>query len=762
MIPASNHTSELRATSWIALGMLTMVCACAGPQSTPDPPAFKDGDIAPETLIAVVGETARIQTFTADSDVVVDLEVMVARGVDTGDEPLFVEVRNLSLNRRYGHGKISAFEKEPFVPTWRSVEWVERPVLERDQSYTLVFTTDAQDPDWRLAVGLGTYQYGEFSHFKKITGYGGFSRVNKIDFDAGFRIRFADTVTQSELATLDEPLTPYPLKRLLERGDSWGERYYFPIDGYVRNSTSALPRREKRLLPHCVGSRCFDHTSTLLGTPEERAERARRATRSSGEAPVESLSFETGALGVSCRDVCRGHGFIECSGTRNLPSCDSVVSASPKRDDATCLCGREVLPREISDDARVVEKRVHTFFELDDRDRPQLKSGRVAGGLTCAQTCEVLGPESCEGHKDCPREVTPNFSKCPPCMNLTMSEQAEAFSDLSTPVGDKLVTTYGGELRVIDLERNASQAYPLEPGIDLDMKVYAVGRFAVWSRAKSSRYVGRHRYAEGESARFVALDTQSGDVHSVSIDVREPALLCRAAAHKRSLEGRGSLAIFCFEEAATSIYPITGARRLKAPQTSDKKVQSWDGRTAVVSSSMGRLGVWSVGNSEWSIKRPRDRVENVILSSRSVEKLKVLFANTPDHPNIIEGHYYGHDSPVVWRFDPAKEVLEGWGLPRSKDVTISEDLIRVGSYVLDIEDDVFKHVPASILHAVGPFGFIEASQCPEQLRCRGLETPLDDFAVLNLNVDDYETTHAREISEINPDDFIGPNTFYSQ
>lgn len=125
-------------------------------------------------------------------------------------------------------------------------------------------------------------------------------------------------------------------------------------------------------------------------------------------------------------------------------------------------------------------------------------------------------------------------------------------------------------------------------------------------------------------------------------------------------------------------------------------------------------------------------------------------ASDPDNSNIVDGYYYGVSGVSIWRFDAANAVFEGAEFPgiRGRGSTISRDLIRFGSYVFDRQSDVFKHVSATILHDVGPYGFVEASQCPEQLPCRTLKAPLDHFAVLDLKVADYETPHTREFSWI--------------
>lgn len=189
---------------------------------------------------------------------------------------------------------ITAFEAEPFVPNWRSVEWTERPVLERDESYALVFSTDAHDPEWQLALARGTYPYGQFPY----------PGVANRDLDVGFRIQFSDAATQSLLASSEEPLKPDPLNRLLEPDESWGERFYLPFDARPSSPRIGSTKKDRRRLPRCLTTRCLDVTSNLWGDPKERADRARRATRSCGEAPVESLYFEQGALGVSCRGAC--------------------------------------------------------------------------------------------------------------------------------------------------------------------------------------------------------------------------------------------------------------------------------------------------------------------------------------------------------------------------------------------------------------------------------------------------------------------------
>lgn len=736
----------------LALALLALICACAGPQSVAELPAFEDGAVHPEALIAVAEDTARIQTFVADSERVVDLQLMVARGVDVGDEPLLVEVRNLSLDRRYGHGEISAFEARPFVPTWRSVEWKERPVVEAGESYALVFMTDAYNPDWLHAVAQDTYSGGAFSYSHE---HG--------DLDVGFRIQYAEAVTQSKFANVEEPLRTYHFERLLRFGKSWGERYYRPLDG----------RTSKRLLPECDGNRCVNPNAVASDPPEERAKRAAAATRSCGDAPVESLYFERGVLGVSCGDVCKGHGFAECVGTYPFvdvcdrdtykdtaiaTTCDSLVSSAQYRDRKACLCSHEPLPHEISDDPEVVEKRVHKNFALDDRDRPVLKPGRVATGLTCAQTCEVLGPESCDGQTFCSREITPEFSRCPPCKDLVTLSEADKFRRASVRVGDRLVTTYGGQVSVVDPDKGRVRNYPLESDLDLaDRAVDAVGRFAVWSNVQKTRY----RYSEGEKAHFIALDTRNGKFHRVSIDVEVGSLVCKPGAHSRSLEGRGSVAVFCFGKSETFIHTLTG-KRLEAPPSNHRHIRSWDGKTAVLASTerSDSQQSWSAGEFKWSLAKSPDHIRSAHLSSHSIPKMKTIFANTSDHPNIIDGYYYGYNYGKVWRFDPESETFEGLELRSDEGITISEDLIRVGHFVLDRKSDVFKQVPATILHDVGSYGFIEASQCPDDLSCQTLAEPLGDFAVVDLNVEDYETPRTRKMSAIDPDDPKGRPKFY--
>lgn len=757
----SKSTLGLSGVFWSAVMTLSMTCACSGPQTVedhPGPPSFEEGHIPPETLVAVVGETARIQTFTADSETVVDLQLMVALGVDVPREPLLVEVRNLALDRRLGHGKISAFEAHPFVPTWQSVEWAERPVLERDESYALVFMTDAQDPDWQLAAARGTYAFGLFPYFDQA------SR----DLDVGFRIQFTDATTQSKVASIEDPLEPSRLRRLFESDQPWGDRFYLPFDVRPNPNVGLTARMDRRRLPRCAGTRCVDATATLWGEPEGRADRARRATRSCGEAPVESLYFESGALGVSCRDVCRGHGFKECVGTQflskrcearrssrsyhTLNSCEAVVSASSRRDSASCLCSHEVLPREISSDAEVIQDRVRKNFELDERDRPILKPGRVATGLTCSQVCEVLGPQPCEGNGACPNEVTADFARCPPCVKLSKSEQAAEFRRTSTRFGDRLVTAYGGGARVVDPQSGTFKNYTPDPKIDLAGKtIYSVGRFAIWTDSSRASNL-RHRYSKGQTAVFVALDTLSGEFHKLSLDV-DSELECEPGAHAQSLEGRGSLALFCFADDETTIHSMTSDRRLKAPPTRGRHVVSWDDTSAAVRPSQhsGVQYSWSVGSAEW-LSTKRDRVKHFMRSRRYAEKLKTLIASAPDLPNVIDGHYYAAYGASVWRFNAATEVFEASTFPdvRDWDSTVSGELIRLGPYVFDPEREVFKHVSATILHDVGRYGFIEATECPEQLLCRTLEAPLDDFAVLDLNVENYETPHTRELSKIEP------------
>lgn len=433
--------------------LLLMNCTGQTSDGADDLVDYPQGDLEPSRLYGAGGVVVRTQTFVADGSRLVDLELLVARGEVHSNENLIVEIRNKGFDRRFGHGTIEPFRGRTGVVDWRKVQWEVTPEIEHEGQYNLVVFSEADHGSWWIGAGEDSYPRGKI--------------LGQTNDDLGFRIQYeGGVITSSKLLA---PRTPIE-EHARDRADlGWG----------LKNLGELIPGHwGRRLLPVCLDSRCTDISATPLGGANERASRAKESTEICDGSRTEAatvLKMTRPELGLSCTDVCRGHGFQGCSGTRisvgvcaapNLDarraSCDRTLSEWPDYERVSCYCIDEQIYDEPIEDSDRLSAQIRSTFELDANHRPVPKKDKHPSGFTCLQACDEFDRPACKKHEDCSKFVMPWNSSCPVCGPRGVDPW---FKEHTQVISDKIVVPYRGHSWVIDPTTGAvSEAG--EPGLE--------------------------------------------------------------------------------------------------------------------------------------------------------------------------------------------------------------------------------------------------------------------------------------------------------
>lgn len=173
----------------VTLATLTQACATVSPtksntEAAQEAQAEAESDrMTPERALLITPELDRLQPVVARASGLEFMELLLdpPQRADAGD--LIVEFRSMDLSTRYGHGVIRASKARNYG--WHEVEWLEAPVLEKNEFYALSLSTPFDShATWSIALG-NRYPW---SDVKYVNSMGEATTLG----DLGFRIEFDD------------------------------------------------------------------------------------------------------------------------------------------------------------------------------------------------------------------------------------------------------------------------------------------------------------------------------------------------------------------------------------------------------------------------------------------------------------------------------------------------------------------------------------------------------------------------------------------
>ncbi len=654
-----------------------------------------------------------------------DLSLLIVRTEDSAvGAPLIVELRNTELTRRLGFGQVAGIATSPNRPVWKSVDWVEAPMLEPGEDYTIVIFSGDRDSSWALAVGsAGLYPFGDLSVA------GGRGR-----HDIGFRMTFeSGERLDSEFAATTEPIEDF--LRYEDRESEYGLKWH----PYKQRMTRRDPWPNH--LPQCSGSRCADFYDALKGTPDERQEAAAASFEVCRETPRTIARMKTPVVGLSCRDVCTGLDFGGCEGLiadndvcsgelKHLSSCDRIVSAHGPPNKVGCLCSQEEIDHHRPlEDPQKIQEVIRESYGFTRDDEPRLRKHAAPYGVTCRQVCEEFGIPECR-YSRCDELVLPWRANCPPCGEN--DRRSRRRRDELVVVEDRIVATRHGRYFVI--EPKTARVREVEGLLYLSRRPKTAGRFAVWN----TRW--------NDERRLRILDTRSAKVREVTDSSRGSS---RCEYHAEGAQ----LVEICPDGDQFQIWSIfEGEERIHTPTIKRARtVVSWDGATLVVRGRGGDLFAWTRGDSDWELREgPPIEPGSLRLDWASARLLDALYEAKPDAPQFIDGVYYRFGRKGLWAYEPKSDEFTRWPA-HIRGGVVEEELIRAHQYVFDRDSRVLKRIDIGAEAWAGAYAITRG--CPKMPRSTPLAEPFDDLCMVHV---DPATVPAIEVIEGETVEVEGP------